>query len=214
MRGSKQYDHSFSVFSEVTSTIESIGSQAGLQHASFGTKRSGLETLRKIGKTICMSSRDTLCHEVKKQFQHDSSFVEAMDGIVAVLTIEEREKMCNLHDWRSTFLQKMEELQGLADGHCVFEELGQVVDKLCGKGEGDDDENEEEEYLLPVVEGARERLYKECFACGVPKSDARSLAILDCFECNGAAKRDARSQAILDRYIHEDFMLINYGQKI
>jgi hypothetical protein len=159
---------------------------------------------------------DTLCHEVKKQFQHDSSFVEAMDGIVSVFTIEEREKMCNLYNGRSNFVQKMKELQMIADGHCVFEGLGEVVEKLCGKGEvdDDDDENEEEEHLLSVVDEAHERLYKECFACGVPKSDVRSLAILDCFESNGAAKRDARSQAILKRYCYEDFMLTNYGRKI
>jgi hypothetical protein len=132
MSGSKQYDISFQVFDDVCDSIQSIVGQASTHHASFGTKRSALETLRKIGKTICMSSNDTLGHEVQKQFSHESSFVDAVKSILDVMSDEECDKMCDLNDGRSSFLVKMEELRKLSDDYCCFEGFDKVVALLAG----------------------------------------------------------------------------------
>jgi len=112
MSGSKQYDVAFSVYDEIRDIIASISERAGVEHASFGTKCSALETMRKIGKTSCLSSGDTLAHEVQKQASHDTSFVDGMFEVVDAMSDAECEKMCAVHDGRSTFLDKMEELAG------------------------------------------------------------------------------------------------------
>jgi type II secretory ATPase GspE/PulE/Tfp pilus assembly ATPase PilB-like protein len=77
LSGSKQYEKAFEVLDDVTGMISTISQKASAQHTSFGTKRSALETLRKIGKTICLSG-DTVGHEVRKQFQHESALEDAM----------------------------------------------------------------------------------------------------------------------------------------
>lgn len=143
LSGSKQYEMAFEVTEEICNSIITIGKEAGNAENSFGTKRSGLETLRKIGKTICLSSNDTLGHEVQKHFQYETCLDDAIKAIVVTLNDVQCKAMCMINDGRSTFLQKMEELQGLAEGYCVFEHLGEVIDDL--QGEDDEDEEEEEQ---------------------------------------------------------------------
>ncbi|KAF2709417.1 hypothetical protein K504DRAFT_502146 [Pleomassaria siparia CBS 279.74] len=103
------FDHySKSVWHTLNSnnTIRKIATEAGSAQNSFGTKQSGLETLRKIGKTICLISNDTLGNEVQQQFSHGGTLLE--DAMLAI---------------------KMDELQQLADDYCVFEQLGDVIDE-------------------------------------------------------------------------------------
>lgn len=105
-----------------------------------------METLRKIGKTICLSSNDTLGHEVQKQFQQSECFTEAMEAIVDSMNDEERAWMCEINDGRSIFAEKMEELRNLSADYCVFDSLYVVIDELYGEEEGEDgDEDEENE---------------------------------------------------------------------
>lgn len=122
-----------------------IGEQAGAQHVPFGTKASGLETLHKIGKTICLSSNDTLGHEIQTQFDGNPVFEDAVFAVVNVLSEEERERMCDRDDGRSTFLQKMLELKQLADEYCLFDELGEVIATLSGDAASEDDGKEPDE---------------------------------------------------------------------
>jgi hypothetical protein len=105
LSGSKQYDISFDVYNEVRDIIQIIAQQAGVEHASFETKSSGLETLRKIAKTICMSCNDTLGHEMQQRFSQDTSLVDAMTNVVNALNDEECEDIGNMHDGRSTFIE-------------------------------------------------------------------------------------------------------------
>ncbi|KAF1960077.1 hypothetical protein CC80DRAFT_489303 [Byssothecium circinans] len=151
LSGSKAYDISWDVQSAIVARINKIGSKAGNEHTSFGTKRSGLETLRKIGKTICLSSNDTLGHEVQKQFGHETSLEDAMYTIVEAMSEEQRERMCEVHDGRSTFLEELVELKGLDGSHCVFEGLEGVISLLTGEeedgwnGETDGDDSEDDD---------------------------------------------------------------------
>ncbi|KAJ5935789.1 hypothetical protein N7466_005336 [Penicillium verhagenii] len=145
MRGSKQYEMAFDVAGSVSSTISLIAAKCA-QFANPQTRRNGLETLRKIGKTICLSSNDTLGHEVQKQFQSDPSLENAMHDIVAEMSTEEREAI-----QRDPLWQKLEELEALANDHCVFDGLRGVLETIQGVGDDDDsdegsEEGENEEY--------------------------------------------------------------------
>ena len=226
MSSSAQYNMSFEVFHDIGDIIQSIAEEAGVEHASFGTKASGLETLRKIGKTICMSSNDTLGHEVQNQFSMDPRFADTMKVIAGVLNDEECEMMCNLNDGRSTFLQKMEELRDLAEDYCCFDGLQEVIDILTGEAIGEDEDNdeeeEEEEEEASDLEGDDEeedvkeeeedehedteydvdvytRAQEATGRLQLANGDAEVL-VLECFDSDGAPKRDARSQAILHTF--------------
>lgn len=126
MRGSAKCEKAWDVFRDVESKIEEIGEQAGGGRTFFGTKKSGLETLRKIGKTIALSE-DTIGHEVRKQFQTNTALEDAMWLIVGQMSEEECQQMCDGHDGRSTFLAKMEEMATSAKYYYLFEGLDGVI---------------------------------------------------------------------------------------
>lgn len=66
---SKEYDHAFDAQEEVADSIRTIHKQASGE-CSFGTKKSAMETLRKMGKSIALAP-STLGSEVRKHFSHD-----------------------------------------------------------------------------------------------------------------------------------------------
>jgi hypothetical protein len=142
LSGSKQYEMSWEVFGQTCETITNIAAAAA-GAASFGTRRSALETLRKIGKTICLSSNDTLGHEVQKQFNSCSDSEDAMLAILEHMTEAERRAMMAGDDGRGhSFLNQLLELQSLADDNCVFPNLKDVIAEL--KNEYDETETETE----------------------------------------------------------------------
>ena len=112
--------------------------------SSFKTKKSALETLRKIGKSICLSNC-VIGHEVRKHHQSGGKLVPVMFDIVESLEDEEMERLWPWCD------DKLVELQRMADGYCIFEELGQVIELWDGDEEGEDEDegsndgNEEDE---------------------------------------------------------------------
>lgn len=147
MKGSKQYDISFDVAGEISSTISSIAEKCA-EFPNPQNRRSGLETLRKIGKTICLSSNDTLGHEVQKQFQSDPCLENAMCDIVSEMSPQEKEDIYNAEMGSESLLAKLVELEKLAESYCVFEGLGEVLDLIKGeagehKGEDESDDDEE-----------------------------------------------------------------------
>ena len=117
--------------------------------ASFKTKENALETLRKIGKSICLSN-GVVGHEIRIFYQGKTSLVSTMLGIAKSLTYEELE---NLRPWCD---EKLAELQKLAHGYCILEGLNEVID-LWGDEYGDDesssDDNEEVESQSGDKEG-------------------------------------------------------------
>ena len=150
LSGSRQYEASFQAAASVEGYIKAIGKDTPA-HASFDTKKSALQTLRKIGKTIALST-DVVGHEVRIQFQSESCLEMTMLRIVKSMT--QRERAMVLTD---ELEEKLEELEGLAEDHCIFERLKDVRRVLSGEqasssdevaeGEEEDDEedNEEEE---------------------------------------------------------------------
>jgi hypothetical protein len=139
LSGSAQYEASFQATADVENYIEVIN-KATPEHASFGTKKSALETLRKIGKTIALSS-DVVGHEVRIQFQGETCLEKTMLRIARGMTAEERAKVLT-----EEFDAKLEELEQLAEGHCILEKMSYVRRVLSGE-DVSSDEGEEEDLV-------------------------------------------------------------------
>ncbi|ORY11134.1 hypothetical protein BCR34DRAFT_588124 [Clohesyomyces aquaticus] len=60
MKSSHAFAKSFDVCSDIRDDIDRVGRQAGVNEASFGIRQSALETLRKIGKIICVNSHNEM----------------------------------------------------------------------------------------------------------------------------------------------------------
>ncbi|KAI9694248.1 MAG: hypothetical protein M1820_009106 [Bogoriella megaspora] len=145
-RGSKEYENAWHAYGEVTDAIQSIRGSSK-SHTSFGTRESALVTLRKIGKSVILA-RDVLGAEVRKNFQCDDCFVSAMFSIAENMSPEDRQNIRNLDG--GEFVDKLEELVGLAKGKCIWEDLHEVLDVLLDRAppredRTDDSEDDEEE---------------------------------------------------------------------
>ncbi|KAA6414516.1 MAG: hypothetical protein FRX48_01265 [Lasallia pustulata] len=144
LSGSKQYDMSFDASESVVECIQEIAKECP-KEASLGTKKNALETLRKIGKSICLSN-DTLGHEVRKSFQYDTCLEDAMYRILETLSYGERDRhLMSAPRGEKPWYEKMCELVGLGAGHCIFAEMDNVVG-LMELGKGSTDEDDEDEH--------------------------------------------------------------------
>lgn len=125
---------------------------------NFKTKESALETLRKIGKSFCLSS-GTLVYEIKNDYDAGEELVPVMLEIAKSLTDEEIER---LRPWCD---DKLVELQRIAHNDCVFEDLDEVIE-LWGGNEVDENEdvvssdnNEEDEGESEDEEEAENEMF-------------------------------------------------------
>ena len=129
--------HAFEMVGDAAESIdecfESIRTRCP-ETTSFKTKKSALETLRKIGKSICLSN-GVVGREIRKHYQYGGELVPVMLAIAESLTFKEAEM---LRPWCD---DKLVELQGMADGYCIFGDLGQVIGLWDGE-EGDEDDDE------------------------------------------------------------------------
>lgn len=145
MRDAEQYDVSFEVAQDVVDTIKSITKQCG-QFTNPQTRFNGLSVLRKIGKTIALSSNDTLGHEVQRQFQWDASLVEGMLEILDSMTAEEILEIREDEASPESLWPKLQELEELANDYCIHPGLGAVLNRLDPGGHRDEEERDEEEH--------------------------------------------------------------------
>ncbi len=143
MKDSHAFDMSGEAADSIEGCFETIRTRCS-KTSSFKTKESALETLRKIGKSICLSN-GVIGHEVRKYYQSGGELVPVMFDIAESLEDEEFER---LRPWCD---DKLVELQGIADGYCIFEDLHQVIELWNGDEEGEDEDegsndgNEEDE---------------------------------------------------------------------
>lgn len=130
LRDSQQYEMAGDVYWEVMNAIERIEKSCG-PLASADTRFNGLSTLRKIGKTICLSGDgSTIGREVRKDFQGESALERAMLQIVQGMGIEERWDVRGDDETDESLWPKLLELKELADPYCVMEGLQGVLDAL------------------------------------------------------------------------------------
>ena len=122
-------------------------------NSSLGTKRSALETLRKMAKTLLMGGPDVISHELMKDFQEDPAFEDSMCHVIQAMNVEERAQMCRVND--GEILDKLDELVRLSRDHCVLEGLPKVKALIQGTatdGDSEDAYDEEDDNTTAVSE--------------------------------------------------------------
>ena len=125
--GTRGYEAGIDAAVTVSQIIEKIREQTPA-YASFGTKKSALVTLRKIGKSIALGgSYDEFGSEVIKTLSNeDNPLEEAMLEIVGEMTEEEKANMHADKEW----IEKVEELMELGEDVDMFETLGNMLEEL------------------------------------------------------------------------------------
>jgi hypothetical protein len=152
-RGSIEYERAFDAFEEVTAIIRGIARDAR-KNASYGTKRSALVTIRKIGKSICLAP-STLGSEVRKHMGHDNALTDTMTAIMEGMNFDERVRMGEEDDGdgKGDFFSEVIELRNMAAGYCLFGDLGEAIDIMAdpaqvdtdGEPYGDEDDEEDDD---------------------------------------------------------------------
>ena len=170
-RGSRQYELGLDASVSVCETIREISEQTPA-HASFGTKESALETLRKIGKSIVLRNGDSFAREIRKAFSGDNGPLDnAMVEIVDEMTEEEKTRMAGNTEW----VEKVEELIELGSGYVMFEGLRGMLDSLglekiqdSAEETGPDEESATEEEVEKLGSSRKRKApyYLNCGGCG------------------------------------------------
>lgn len=162
LKGSHAYEMAGEAAESIGECFETIRTRCP-KTASFKTKESALETLRKIGKSICLSN-GVVSHEIRKDYYAGGELVPVMLDIAESLTDEEMER---LRPWCD---DKLVELRGIADGYCIFEDLGQVIELWGGDEEGEDEDEGSSDVNEEDDEGEsedREEIKDESFVAGM-----------------------------------------------
>ncbi|KAJ5694366.1 hypothetical protein N7536_004778 [Penicillium majusculum] len=144
---STQYDISDLVADEVLDTIESITEYCG-QFANPQTRLNWFSALRKIGKTIALSTNDTLGREVQERFQSDASLVDGMMKIINFMTPVEVRVIIEHKSNPNALWSKLQELEELAQNECIhpgIEEVLNLLDPARDEYEEEIDEDEDED---------------------------------------------------------------------
>ena len=125
--GSKGYDAGIDAGICVSQTIAKIREQTPA-HASFGTKKSALVTLRKIGKSIAIDGRyDEFSSQVIKTLHNEGNPLEkAMLEIIDAMKEEEKANMRDNKEW----IEKVKELVELGKDVDMFETLERMLKAL------------------------------------------------------------------------------------
>ncbi len=125
--GSRGYNAGIDAAICVSQTIAKISEQTPA-HASFGTKKSALVTLRKIGKSIALGGRyDEFGSQVTQSLYTEGGPLEkAMRDIVDAMKEEEKAKMRDDKEW----IEKVKELVELGKDVDMFETLEKMLEVL------------------------------------------------------------------------------------
>lgn len=125
--GSRGYDAGIDAAISVSQTIAQIREQTP-GHASFGTKKSALVTLRKIGKSIALGGGyDEFGSQVIKTLSNEGDPLEkAMLEIVDAMKEEEKASMRDDKEW----VEKVKELVQLGKDVDMFETLEKMLEDL------------------------------------------------------------------------------------
>jgi hypothetical protein len=113
--------------------------RATKEHSSFGTKKSAVETMRKIFKSL-MLGNDQIAHEVRTTcYGWDAMFVAVFNR----MTDLEKAKLALEDD--GAWAEKFREVVKLANAYRVMEKLGEPLDELDSYWHEDSEEYDEED---------------------------------------------------------------------
>jgi len=110
------------------------------EHSSFGTKKSALVTLRKMGKSVALSECDEVGSEVTNILRQQGSLDGAMLAMFEEMSKDDRNRMKQDREW----ILDVRELEELVDGQDrLFEDLKELL-RLLGQEVSDDEEESDE----------------------------------------------------------------------
>lgn len=142
---SKQFELAEGVMGKVVQSVRAIGNEVQII-SSWETKKSAMETLRKITMVI-LDSSGVIADEIRKDFRYDSSVNDAFFKVVRTMDIEERERMCKVDDGSGPFSERLVDTVRICNAEdwniCVG--LDDVVDLLLESVEDDPDDDDEDE---------------------------------------------------------------------
>lgn len=143
--GSKQYGLAGDVIQDVKDSLETIGNEVR-PISSWETKRSAMETLRKITRVI-LDSSGVIADEIKKDFRYDSSVNKAFLKVVRTMSTEERARMCKVDDGTGPFSDRLVDTVRIcnAEDWGICEGLDDVVDLLLESIEDDVDYDDDDD---------------------------------------------------------------------
>jgi hypothetical protein len=139
LNGARQYDLAGEAQRVVVGCIETIRRGCATV-ASYETKLNAVETLRKIGKTICMSGNEIVGREIIKAFESEKILEDTMLAIVQSMTDDERGKLL-----KDPWCNKLWQLIVLSTDHLIMDGLGDVLAVLLEESSDEEEEAEEEE---------------------------------------------------------------------
>lgn len=126
--GSREYEMAGDAVHDLEEIIEKIENDVkeARPPLSYESKKSALDTLCKIGDSIVGADSSTLGSEVQKSFQRDYQISGAMCSILKSMTAEERQRVAQ----SGGLMEKVEDLEGSADGYGMTMELEKVLELL------------------------------------------------------------------------------------
>lgn len=134
LSGSRQYDAAGDAQSAVADMLNTILEKTK-EHSSYPTKKSAVETMRKIFKSLLLAN-DVVGHEIRKDcWDWDNKFLR----VLGKFTEEDLQRLATEDD--GAWVEKLREVVGLANGYCILEKLQESLDDLEAYQAGDKNEN-------------------------------------------------------------------------
>jgi hypothetical protein len=140
--GSKEYEKAEKVLRDLKDSLETISTEVHTT-SSWETKKSAMETLRKITKVI-LDSQGVIADEIRKVFQYDCSINNAFLKVVRSMSAEERAKMCDVDDGTGPFSDRLVDIVRSCNNFEICKDLDDVVDLLLESIEDDAEYDDDE----------------------------------------------------------------------
>lgn len=126
--GREEFQASLNAKFEIVKIIESIRKQLR-GDCTFGSKKSGLEALRNIGRSV-VDAPDTLGYEVRKEFQYQTDLTDGMLEILRGMSVVERRDMALNMTAKGRFVHRLCDLRDATAGFNIFEGLEDTIEML------------------------------------------------------------------------------------
>ncbi|KAK3402319.1 hypothetical protein B0T20DRAFT_334263, partial [Sordaria brevicollis] len=135
LSGSRAFNKAFEVVSDIGDIFDDIlaviEEEGGYEGASYGTRKNALETMVEIMSCMATAPNDEIGHQARKSDCVPREMEGKLVGFVeGYFDEEELERMD-----KEGVTGKVRELEKEAEGYCMFERLGEVVDLLEGNYE-------------------------------------------------------------------------------
>jgi hypothetical protein len=123
----REHQHADKAIQKIANDIHGVASQVS-RHSTLTTKKNALETLRKIGRSICLVT-GTVGDRVKAVLGSDKMFVDACVKVVKAFTEDDRRTL-----WAggsgTEIVKRLDQLDELRRCYCIFEGFGVVLEVL------------------------------------------------------------------------------------